>query len=705
MRGRCAFLILLLPVLLHAQPLQYPPARRDTVVDIYHGVPVADPYRWLEDPDSPETRAWIAAQNQLTFSWLAQVPERARIQERLRQLWNYPRYGVPRRYGNRYFYLFNDGLQNQSALYWLENMQDSSRGQLALDPNTFSADGTVSLSSWVPSPDGQLLAYGLSSGGSDWQLIRVRDLKTGRDLPDELRWIKFNAPAWTPDGQGFFYARYPEPTGAALREPNRHMKLYYHRLGTPQEADRLIYERPDDPELGFSPELSEDGRYLIITVWKGTDRRNRVYYIDLQDSAWRVVPLLDAFDASYQFVGNTGSTFYFLTDRDAPRGRLIAVHLARPEPEHWETIIPEGEAVLQDVVLMNYHFVAHELVHATSRLVLYNIEGRREREIPLPTLGSVTGLSARADGTELFFAFTSFLYPPTIYRYDYQTRQLELFRAPRLPIDLSGYETRQVFYTSKDGTRVPMFLVHRRGLERNGSHPVYLYGYGGFNISLTPSFSPATLLWLELGGIYAMPNLRGGGEYGEAWHRAGMREQKQNVFDDFIAAAEYLIREGYTRPGRIAIAGASNGGLLVGAVMTQRPELFGAALPAVGVLDMLRYHRFTIGWAWIPEYGSSDDPEQFRYLLRYSPYHNVRPGTCYPPTLITTADHDDRVVPAHSFKFAAALQAAQGCDNPVLIRIETRAGHGAGKPTGKQIEEWSDRFAFLLRVFGLKWPS
>ncbi|MCS7155726.1 MAG: prolyl oligopeptidase family serine peptidase [Bacteroidetes bacterium] len=690
---------------LHAQPLVYPPARRDAVVDVYHGMQVSDPYRWLENPESPETQAWIEAQNRLTFSWLAQIPERERIRKRLLALWNYPKYGLPRQYGGRYFYTLQEGLQNQPVLYWLGSARDSGRGRVALDPNALSADGTVALTSWVPSPDGRLLAYGTSTGGSDWQVIRVRDLERDQDLPDVIRWVKFNAPAWTPDGRGFFYARYPEPTGAALREPNRHMKLYYHRLGTPQEADQLIYERPDDPGLGFSCRLTEDGRYAIITIWKGTDRRNRIAYIDLQDTSWRVVPLLDAADASYEFVGNTGSVFYFLTDRDAPKGRLIAVHLARPQPEHWETIIPESEAVLQDAVLLNYHFVVHELVHVSSRLALYNIEGRREREIPLPTLGSVTGLSARMDDTELFFGFTSFLYPTTIYRFDYTTKGLEVFRAPRLPIDLGAYETRQVFYPSKDGTRVPMFLVHRRDLKRDGSNPVYLYGYGGFNISLTPSFSVANLIWLELGGVYAVPNLRGGGEYGEAWHRAGMRERKQNVFDDFIAAAEYLIREGYTQPKRIAIAGASNGGLLVGAVMTQRPELFGAALPAVGVLDMLRYHKFTIGWAWIPEYGSADDPEQFRYLIRYSPYHNVRPGTCYPPTLITTADHDDRVVPAHSYKFAAALQAAQACDKPILIRVETRAGHGAGKPASKQIEELADRFAFLVRVLELRWPS
>jgi len=687
--------------------LVYPPTPTEPVVDTLHGVSVPDPYRWLEDTDSPRTRAWIEAQNRLAERFLARLPLRQPLRRRLTELWNFERYGVPFEEAGALFYFYNSGLQNQSVLR--RQPRGAANATTVLDPNRFSADGTVALTTLAVSPDGRYLAYGTSSGGSDWQEFRVRDLARGADLPDHLRWIKFSGASWTKDGRGFFYARYPEPRGATLREANRHQALYYHRVGTPQSADRLVYARPDQPEWSFAARVSHDGRYLVVSIGQGTDRRNRIHVLDLGDPRRprldeRPRPLLDDFDARYEFLGNQGTVFYFRTDADAPRGRVIAVDLRRPERAAWRTVIPEGtdpHEVLQDVAMTADGFVVHVLRDAASRLRLYDRHGRRRREIPLPGLGSVTGLSARPDRSTFYFAFASFTQPPTIYRGDSRTGAIRVFRRPTFPVDPRDYVTEQVFATSKDGTRVPVFVVHRKDLTTDRPHPTILYGYGGFNIPVTPSFSVANLAWLERGGIYAVANLRGGSEYGEAWHRAGMRERKQNVFDDFLAASEHLIRLGWTEPKRLGIYGRSNGGLLVGAALTQRPERFGAAVPAVGVLDMLRFHKFTIGWAWVPEYGSADDPAMFPVLRAYSPYHNVRPGTCYPPTLILTGDHDDRVVPGHSFKFAAALQAAQGCANPVLIRIETRAGHGAGKPTWMQIEEEADRLAFFAWALGL----
>jgi prolyl oligopeptidase len=690
-----------------AQTLAYPVARRAEVVDDYHGTKVADPYRWLEDPDAPETRAWIEAENRLTEAYLAAVPERAWINERLTRLWNYPKYGPPFRKGGRYFFLKNDGLQNQSVLYTQRGL--TGEPAVLLDPNGLAADGTVALTTLAASEDGRLLVYGTSASGSDWEELRVRDVAAARDLPDRLRWVKFSGASWTKDGRGFFYSRYPEPAGPALTETNRFQRVYYHRVGTPQAEDVLVYERPDQPEWGMNAQVTDDGHYAVLHVWLGTDRRNRIYYLDLGRPTrprvrGDVVRLLDDFDARYAFVGNDGPVFYFLTDLDAPRGRVIAVDLRRPERTRWREVIPQGDEVLEGVQLIHDTFVASYLHDAHSRLRLFARDGRPLAELPLPTLGTVSAISGERRGDEMFYAFTSFLYPTTIFRYDFRTGATSVFRAPAIDFDPSAYETIQVFYPSKDGTRVPLFITARKGLARDGAHPTLLYGYGGFNVSLTPSFSVATLVWLELGGVYAVANLRGGGEYGEAWHQAGMLERKQTVFDDFIAAAEYLIAQGYTSPARLAIAGASNGGLLVGAAMTQRPELFGAALPAVGVLDMLRFHKFTIGWAWVTEYGSADSAAQFPVLYRYSPLHNVRPGTAYPATFITTADHDDRVVPAHSFKFAAALQAAQAGPAPILIAIETKAGHGAGKPTSKAIAEQADRLAFLVKTLGIAAP-
>lgn len=680
--------------------LNYPPSHPDpTVVDIYHGQPVPDPYRWLEDLDSERTRAWIEAQNRLTFDYLQRIPARQRLLERLTQLWNYEKYSQPFKEGGRYFYFKNDGLQNQSVLYTQESLEAEAR--VLLDPNTLSEDGTVALSGIAISRDGRYLAYGLSRSGSDWQEWKVRDIETGEDLPDHLRWIKFSGASWTPDGQGFFYSRYDEPPpGREYESANYFQKLYYHRLGTPQSEDLLVYHRPDQKEWGFAGGVTEDGNYLIISVWRGTDPKNLLFYKDLRDPNLPVVELIREFEANYSFVGNDGSRFWLLTDLNAPRRRLVAIDL--DNPGQVQEVIPEAEETLQGVSLINNQFVAFYLKDAHTQIKTFALDGTYLGEIPLPGLGSASGFGGKRYDTETFYTFTSFTTPPTIYRYDFTTGRSTLFRQPQVDFDPQAYEVQQVFYPSKDGTRIPMFLVHRRGLARTGDHPTLLYGYGGFGISLTPSFSVGLVAWLEMGGVYAQPNLRGGGEYGEAWHQAGTKLNKQKVFDDFIAAAEWLVANGYTNPSKLAISGGSNGGLLVGACLTQRPDLFAAALPAVGVFDMLRFHKFTIGWAWISEYGSPEDPEEFKALYAYSPLHNLKPGTAYPATLITTADHDDRVVPAHSFKFAAALQAAQGGSQPILIRIDTKAGHGAGKPTTKLIEETADRWAFLVEVLGIQ---
>jgi prolyl oligopeptidase len=686
-----------------AQEAPYPETRRSDQVDDYHGTRVADPYRWLEDTDSPETRAWVEAQNRITGAHLSSIPQRERIEQRLTRLWNYERFGVPFREGDRYFFFRNDGLQDQSVLYTLPELGAEPR--VLLDPNTLSADGTVALTTVRVSDDGRHLVYGTSSGGSDWQEFRVREVATGRDLPDHLRWIKFSGAAWTEGGEGFFYSRYPEPRGNALTSENRDNTLFYHRLGTSQSEDVPVYQRPDEPDWRFSPYVTDDGRYLVVSASKSTSW-NRLFLKDLGDPRnprldAPMVSLVEGFDANYQVVGNDGPVLYLLTDQGAPRGRVVAMDTRAPEAARWRTLIPESEDVLESVTMVDDRFVATYLHDAHSRLRVFDLQGKLVREVELPGIGSVGAVSGDRDDREAFYSFSSFLYPSTVFRYDVARGESSVFRAPEVDFDPERFVTRQVFYTSRDGTRVPMFITHRSDLELDGKNPTLLYGYGGFNISLTPGFSVSNLAWLEMGGVYAVPNLRGGGEYGEEWHLAGTKERKQNVFDDFIAAAEYLIREGYTSPSKLAIRGGSNGGLLVGAAMTQRPELFAVALPAVGVMDMLRYHKFTIGKGWAVDYGTSDDPEGFRYLYAYSPLHNLRPGTCYPATLVTTGDHDDRVVPGHSFKFAATLQAAQGCDNPALIRIDVRAGHGAGKPTSKQIEEQADILAFVAKHLGM----
>lgn len=667
-------------------------------VDDYHGTVIPDPYRWLEDPDSPETQAWVAAQNAVTFDYLQRLPDREPLRARLTELIDYERYSAPFKKGGRYFFFKNDGLQNQSVLYVQPSLEAAPR--VLLDPNQLSADGTVALTVTEPSRDGTLLLYGISASGSDWQEFKIRQVEDGADRPDHLRWIKFSTGTWTKDGKGFFYARYPEPEpGEALVAQNRGMELYYHTVGTPQSDDRLIYRRPDQPEWGFAPYVTHDGRYLIIGVWRGTDPRTGLFYLDLVEPeapvlTGPVVSLFSDFDAAYDFIGNDGTVFYLRTDRDAPRSRLLELDLGTPT--EWRTIIPEQPEVLETAGLIGGRLVTLYMQDAQSRLRIWERDGRPVTEVPLPTAGSVAGVSGTPDDPEMFYIFTSFLHPATVFRYDVTTGENSVFKAPQVRFDPSRFVTRQVFYPAKDGVKVPMFITHAKDLVLDGQNPTLLYGYGGFNANLTPAFSAIRLAWLERGGVYAVANLRGGGEYGEDWHRAGMLEKKQTVFDDFIAAAEYLIREKYTRPESLAIQGGSNGGLLVGAVMTQRPDLFAVALPAVGVMDMLRFHHFTIGWAWVPEYGSAADPTQFPYLRAYSPLHNLVSGTDYPATLITTADHDDRVVPAHSFKFAAALQRATSWRRPAYIRIDTKAGHGAGKPIAKIIEEEADVMAFAL---------
>jgi len=693
--------------------LTYPATKTDDVVDDYHGNRVADPYRWLEDVESESTEAWVTAQNEVTQAYLKSLPSREPMRERLEALWNYERTGLPARRGDTYFFTHNDGLQNQSVLYLAPTdtvpSKLSEARRVLLDPNTLSEDGTMALGSWHPSEDGRLLAYSIADGGSDWRTWRVRDVQTGKDTSDVIQWSKFSGVAWSHDASGFYYARYAEPkTGEELTGTNENQMLYWHRLGTPQNEDQLVLSRPDHPKWGYSPLVTEDGRYLVIGNWKGTEPKTQVFVQDLTKPNRPVRGLIMGFDADFTFIGSIHSTLYFLTDHEAPRRRVISVdiadHLAdesldadaEMDRSLWKEVIAETDDVLEDVSLLGNHFFASYLRNALSTVVRYQLDGKTTGEWPLPGKGSVSGFGGRQDAVETFFSFTNYVTPPSIHRVDLSDDKSEQWLSPEVPFDVDAYVTEQTFCRSKDGTRVPILITRHRDTKLDGKNRTLLYAYGGFNISLTPSYSPAIAAWLDSGGVYAVANLRGGGEYGREWHEAGMQLKKQNVFDDFIAAAEHLIASGLTSKEHLGIRGGSNGGLLVGAVMTQRPDLFAACLPAVGVMDMLRYHKFTIGWAWVSEFGSSDDESQIKNLLSYSPLHNLKPGTCYPATLVTTADRDDRVVPGHSFKFAAALQAAQSCDHPALIRIETRAGHGAGTPTSKKIDEYADLWSFLI---------
>lgn len=677
----------------------YPKTKKIEQIDDYHGTKISDPYRWLEDDNSAETKAWVEAQNKVTFAYLNQIPERAKLKARLTELWNYERYSAPFEQGGKYFYTKNDGLQNQSVWYVAESVKD--KGRVLLDPNKLSTDGTVALSGASISDDGKLLAYGLSSSGSDWVEWRFREVETGKDLPDVLKDIKFSGASFSKDTKGVFYSRFPAiDEKAKLTGLNFNQKIYYHRFGTAQSEDALVYERPDDKEMSVGGGVSEDGKYLIINVSKGTSPKNMVYYKDLSKADSKVMPLIDKFESSYGFVGNDGTTFYFRTDKDASRGRLVSVDISK-ETKEWKEVVPEGKETLGGISFINNQFVTNYLKDAYTQIRIYDLNGKFVRNVDLPGIGSAGGFSGERDDTETFYTFSSYATPPTIFRYDMKTGKSEVFRTSNVKFNSADYEVRQVKYKSKDNTEVPMFIVHKKGLKMDGTNPTLLYGYGGFNSSLTPGFSVARLAWLEMGGVYAVANLRGGGEYGKEWHESAIKLKRQNAFDDFIAAAEYLISAKYTSPKKLAIQGGSNGGLLVGAVLNQRPELFGAALPAVGVMDMLRFHKFTAGRYWTSDYGSPDNAEEFAAIYKYSPLHNLKKGTKYPAVLVTTADHDDRVVPAHSFKYAATLQEAQSGDAPVLIRIETKAGHGAGKPTAKVIEEQADIYGFLMKNLGM----
>ena len=692
--------------LLEAQsPIRYPETKKGTVVDDYHGTRVPDPYRWMEDLDAADVAAWIKAQNALTFRYLEQLPMREHFRSRITELWDYPKTGLPRLEGGRLFYAKNSGLQRQSPLYVRASLTAPPR--LLLDPNVISPDGSLSLGQWAPSPDGRLLAYTLSEGGADWRTIKIRDINEAKDLADEVKWMRFSGLSWTKDGKGFFYSRYPEPpAGKVLEAALTGQTLYYHRVGTPQAEDVLIYERKDRPTWFVNGAATEDGRYLLITIAEGSGNQNRLYYADLGDPMKPDVkavvrPVIETDDAEFTPIGNDGSIVYVRSDHQAPNRKVLAIDVRNPQPSAWKTIVPERERAIEDVALVGGRIVAQYLVDVQSRVAVFGKDGAPQGEVALPGVGTVAGLSGREDSPQLFYAFSSPLYPTTVFAHDLSTRRGEPFEAAKAPVDVTRYETQQVFATSKDGTRVPFFLTARKGLPRNGSNPTMVYGYGGFSVSTVPTYRPDIPAWLEQGGIWVIANMRGGAEYGERWHKAGMLEKKQNVFDDFIAVAEHLVKEKYTSPSKLAMLGGSNGGLLVGAVMEQRPELFAVALPAVGVMDMLRYDRFTGGRAWVTEYGSSSNPEQFAFLYKYSPLHNLKPGTCYPATLVTTADHDDRVVPSHSFKFTAALQAAQGCDKPVLIRVETQGSHGY-RPTDKRIAELADQWAFTAAHVGIR---
>ncbi|HEY4988727.1 MAG TPA: prolyl oligopeptidase family serine peptidase, partial [Opitutaceae bacterium] len=680
-----------------------PLARRSPQVDDYFGEKVADPYRWMEDIDSPETAAWVGAERAATSSVLETMPERSAIRSRLKALWNYPKFGLPLKRGGRVFYTKNDGLQNQALLYVIDTPGAPPR--VLIDPNALAGDGTIALTTISPSEDGKLLGYGLAVGGSDWTEFHVRDVATGTDLPDTVRWVKFSDLSWTHDGAGFFYGRYPDlPKGNKLFGTLSGRQLFYHRLGSAQADDRLVFELKDHPEWFFNANVTDDGRYLAISLEQNGATQTALFYMDLSSAgAPRLdgppVHLLDHFDATYAFVGNIGTTFYVFTTRDAPRGRVVSIDIGSPASP-WRVVVPQTEDSIEIAGLIGGKLVVSGLHDVKSRLALYGTDGAALGDVALPGIGAVSEIGGRSVDPDLFYAFSSFLTPAAVMSRNMDTGVETVFQSPRTPFDPSPYETRQEFCTSRDGTRVPMFITAKKGLKRDGSAAAWLYGYGGFNISFPPAFGVPAAVWLEMGGIFVQANLRGGGEYGEAWHLAGTKERKQNVFDDFIAAADFLVAQGYTRRDRLAIDGRSNGGLLIAAVLNQRPDLCAVAVPTVGVMDMLRYHKFTIGAAWAGDYGTSDDPAGFRYLRAYSPVHNVKAGVRYPPVLISTGDHDDRVFPAHSFKYAATMQyeaAKVPGSGPILIRIDSNAGHGGStgsSPVSKVIDEWADKLGF-----------
>ena len=680
--------------------LSYPDSKPGKTVDTLHDIKVPDPYRWLEDLNSDQTSAWVKAQNSLTDSYLDAIPGRQALENHLTKLWNVERLGVPSFEGGSYFFSKNNGLQNQSVLYSSKSLD--LEPTVLLDPNKLSKDGTVALNSYEVSPDGKYLAYSTSASGSDWVEWKVREIPSRKDLSDHLKWSKFSGVSWAKNSKGFYYGRFPTPKdGEEMMAQNIHKKIYFHEIGKPQSEDLLVYERPNQPKQGLYAWVTEDGKYLLIQVSQGTDTKNGLFYKDLSNSTSKVIELLSSFDASYDFITNLGSKFIIRTDLNAPKQKVISIDVNEPLSVRWETIIPESTETLRSVSHIGGLFIANYLKDARTEIRRFKTDGNSLPPVKLPGLGTASGFEGKSDQTETFYYFTSFTSPGAVYRYDVTRNASTLLKAPKTQFDRDHYESRQIFATSRDGTKIPMFIVSKKNLKLDGNNPTLLYAYGGFNISLRPSYSPATIAWLDLGGIYVMANLRGGGEYGEEWHEAGMKLKKQNVFDDFIACAEHLISNKFTTSKKLSIAGGSNGGLLVGACMVQRPELYGACLPAVGVMDMLRFHKFTIGWAWQAEYGKPEDPEDFKNLLTYSPYHNLKPSN-YPATMVITSDHDDRVVPSHSYKFAAALQSAQNGFAPTLIRIESKAGHGAGTPTSKRIEAIVDKYAFLAKALGFE---
>ena len=704
---RTASICILLLVTALSQHLQYPTTKTVDVADDYHGTRVADPYRWMEDLNAPALAAWIGQQNALTESYLKQVPTRAYFRRRIAQLWDFRKTNLPVIEAGRLFYRMNSGLQQQSPLYMREGLNGPAT--LLIDPNLLWPDATTSLAEFSPSPDGRLLAYTIAEGGADWQTVRVRNVSTGQELSDDVRWMRFSNLSWTKDSKGFFYSRYPEPArGKALSAELAGHALYYHAIGTTQDQDRRVFDFPEHPRWFVLGTLTEDGRYLLVSTFKGADNSNRLYVADLRDPkkpdlAAKPRPVIVEDGAEYSVIGNEGPRLFLRTDRGAPNRKIVAVDLRHPEPARWQAVIPESAHAIENVSLLGGRLVVEYLEDVKSRLATFDLAGQPKGDIALPGTGSLSGFTGREDSPLMFYAFTSPLYPTTVFAHDLSAGRSTPFEAGRTPIDEAKYETRQLFATSKDGTRVPFFVTMRKDLPRDGNNPAVMFGYGGFAVTNVPGYRPDVPAWLELGGIWVSASLRGGAEYGEAWHRAGMLEKKQNVFDDFIAVAEHLIRERYTSPAKLAISGGSNGGLLVAAVMEQRPELFAAALPAVGVLDMLRYDRFTGGKAWVTEYGSASDPQQFPFIYKYSPLHNIRKGVCYPATLVTTADHDDRVVPSHSFKYTASLQAAQGCDKPVLIRVETGGSHNY-RSTDKRVAELTDTWAFTAQQLGVSPP-
>jgi prolyl oligopeptidase len=689
------------------QKLQYPATTRGDTVDVYHGVSVPDPYRWLEDAGAQSTRDWVTAQNSLAQPYLEHLPQRAWLGERLKQLWTYERFDVPRSEGGKYFYTRNDGTQDQSVLYVADALDAPPR--VLVDPNGKRDDATIALSQWEPSPDGKVLAYALSDGGTDWNTWHFRRVADGLDLPVILKFSKFWPVSWARDSSGVYYSRYPLKAGQKAEDAERgddagRPDVYFHDLDEPQSADRLIYSVTDHPTRVPSAKISDDGRYLLIGLFDGY-QTNAYLLQDLRKPDAKAQPLLTAWDALYDFLGSKGDELYFQTTNAAPHGRVIAVDARDPAPAKWRTIVPHSDITIAKAAYIGGRILVEYTRDARTLVRLFEISGTPAGDVKLPGLGSAGGFESNGSNPETFFFYTDFLTPKRVMRLDVASNTVSDFRKPSVPADFSPFVTEQVFYTSKDGTRVPMFITRRRDAPRDGNRPVMLYGYGGFNVTLSPAFSPSIQAWLEMGGVYAVANLRGGGEYGEGWHVAGTKLKKQNVFDDFIAAAEYLIREKYTNSKRLAILGRSNGGLLVGAALTQRPDLFGAALPGVGVMDMLRYHTASANARqWSSDFGISEDASEFRALRAYSPVHNVKANTCYPPTLVTTADRDDRVVPWHSYKFAAEMQRDQSCVNPVLIRIETRAGHGAGKPVWMQIEDIADQFGFVANALGMPAP-